>query len=158
MADMAVYPDALALEASVEIPLLDGAQHIEHPSTLMLKAGIFAETVIISFPTISRSPSHAFSDELLDDGVLIGDTASGYPLLNKRFTLGLRTFTPEYRRVPEADKLIVMAFYEANKDTSFPWYNKQDDTIYDVAFMSKPTCVIDGLYNLWRIGLVLKQT
>ena len=155
MADMTVYPDALALELSVEVPTLPGAQHIESPETLTLEAGIFTETVVISFPTISRSPSHVFSDELPDDSVLIGNTASGYPLLNKRFTLGLRTITPDYRRVSEADKLVVMAFYEATKDTSFPYYNKQDDTTYEVVFMAKPTCVIDGLYNLWRIGLTL---
>jgi len=110
-----------------------------------------------TFPTLSRKPSHAFSDEPDDNAVLVASTASGYPVLNKLFTFDGRTFTPELRSTPEADKLAVMAFYEANKDLPFYYPNVQDSTTYTVIFLSKPTCRIDGRIDLWRIQLNLKQ-
>lgn len=111
-----------------------------------------------TYPTLSRKPSHVFSAELNPNVVLVGSTASGYPHLNKLFTFDLITFIFELRSVIEADKLTVMAFYEANKDVPFYWLNVQDDITYEVAFMSRLRCIIDGRKDLWRIGHMLRQT
>jgi len=111
-----------------------------------------------TFPSDVRSPNLVFSDEKSDDAVLIAEMASGYPLLNKQFTFDPRTFSFEMPCVSEADKLEIMAFYEANKDVPFYWTNKQDSTQYEVAFAGKPGCRIDGRRDLWRITLSLRQT
>lgn len=111
-----------------------------------------------TFPVISRKPSQVFSDEQSDKAVLVGDMASGYPLINKLFTFDPRTFSFEMPCVPEADKQEIMAFYENNKDVPFYWLNKQDNMTYEVAFVSKPGCRLDGRGDLWRITLSLRQT
>lgn len=128
------------------------------PSTIAIVARIYAPTCSSSFPIIRRKPSHTFSAEPSTEAVLIGDYASGYPLQNKQFTFDPTTFTPELRSVAEADKLIVMAFYKAHKDIPFPWYNDQDDTWYEVIFISRPRCRLDGRKDLWRINLNLLQS
>lgn len=111
-----------------------------------------------TFPTLSRGPSRTFSDEPDPNAVLVESTASGYPVLNKLFTFDPRTFTPELRSTSEADKLTVMSFYEHNKDLPIYWLNTQDSIEYEVAFVSKPRCRMDGRKDLWRIQLNLRQT
>lgn len=111
-----------------------------------------------TFPYNVRSPNLNFSDEKSDQAVLIGDYASGYPLLNKLFTFDPRTFSFEMPAVPDADKQEIMTFYENNKDVAFYWTNKQDKTQYEVVFVSKPGCHLDGLGDLWRITLTLRQS
>lgn len=158
MADMTVFPDTLAVVATLLVPLLPDVDHVEHVTTLAAKTVLYAPTIVISFPTLSRKPSHAFSDEPDAHAVFVHSTASGYPVLNKLTTFDGRTFTPELRSTSEADKLTVMAFYEMNKAKEFPWYNDQDATWYTVCFISKPKCRIDGRKDLWRIQLILLQT
>ncbi|MBA7696191.1 hypothetical protein ES703_104834 [subsurface metagenome] len=111
-----------------------------------------------TFPVISRKPGYIFSDEPSTKAVLVADMASGYPLLNKLFTFAPRLFSFDLPRVPEADKLLIMTFYEANKDIPFLWYNSQDKTQYEVIFVSKPGCGIDGQKDRWRITLNLLQS
>ena len=112
-----------------------------------------------TFPHTLHSPNReGFSDEPSDEAVLIGDMASGYPLLNKLFTFDPRTIKFELRNVTDANKLTYMAFYENNKDVPFYWTNEQDDTQYEVAFVSKPRCRIDGEKDKWRIGFELRLT
>jgi len=111
-----------------------------------------------TFPDIERKPDLNFSDEKSDQAVLIADVASGYPVLNKLFTFDPRTFSFEMPSVPEVDKLEIMQFYEDNKEVPFYWLNKQDNTQYEVVFISKPTCRLDGRGDLWRIGLSLRQS
>ena len=111
-----------------------------------------------TYPTLSRKPSHVFSDEPDPDAILVASTGSGYPHLNKLFTFDARTFTFELRSTPNADKLTVFTFYDANKEIPFYWLNVQDDVTYEVAFMSRPRCRMDGRKDLWRIGHVLRQT
>ena len=111
-----------------------------------------------TFPYNVRSPNLNFSDEPSDKAVLIADVASGYPLIIKLFTFDPRTFSTELPAVPEADKLEIMTFYEDNKDVPFYWTNKQDKTQYEVVFISKPGCRLDGRKDLWRITLNLRQT
>lgn len=111
-----------------------------------------------TYPTLSRKPSQVFSDEKDPNTVLVGSTASGYSHLNKLFTFDSRTFTFDLIGVIEADKLTVMAFYEANKEIPFYWYNFQDKGTYEVCFVSRPSCRLDGRGDLWRIGHVLRQT
>ena len=112
-----------------------------------------------TFPyTIHAPDDKTFRDEKSDDAVLIGDIASGYPLMNKLFTFDATTFFRDLRFVSQANKLTIMAFYEANKDVPFYWTNEQDDIQYEVGFVSKPDCSSDGEKELWRISLVLRQT
>lgn len=158
MADMTVYPDTLELVLTQQEITLPGATHIQYAVTFGLALTLSPPLIVVSFPGISRRPSHIFSDEPSDAAVLIGSTASGYPVLNKQFTFDPRTFTPELRSVSEVDKLIVMAFYEQQKDIPFPWYNNQDGITYEVAFVRKPWCHMDGRKDLWRIQLILRQT
>ena len=158
MADMTVFPETLELALTQHTPVLPGADHIEHMTTQELELTQFAPATIISFPGLSRKPSHNFSDEKDSKAVLVHSTASGYPILNKLFTFDGRTFTPELRSVFEVDKLAVMAFYEINKDKEFPWYNEQDTMWYTVCFTQKPRCRLDGRNDLWRIQLNFLQT
>jgi len=111
-----------------------------------------------TFPYVVRDPNLNFSDEKSDKAVLIEDTASGYPVLNKLFTFAPRTFGIEMPCVPDADKQEIMTFYEDNKDVPFYWVNKQDKTRYEVAFVGKPGCKLEGRGDLWRITLSLRQT
>lgn len=113
-----------------------------------------------TFPHTLHAPraDATFRDEKSDDAVSIGSTASGYPVLNKLFTFDPRTFTFELRFVSQANKLEIMTFYENNKDVPFHWTNEQDDVPYEVAFVSKPECRLDGENDVWRIGLELRQT
>jgi len=111
-----------------------------------------------TFPDISRKPNQNFSDEPSDDAVLVGSTASGYPALNKLFTFDPRTFSFEMPCVPNADKLWIMEFYEDNKEVPFYWLNKQDKVTYEIIFISKPECRLDGRGDLWRIKLMLRQS
>jgi len=111
-----------------------------------------------TFPDIARKPSQTFSDEPSGKAVLIADMASGYPSLNKLFTFDPRTFSFEMPCVPEVDKLEIMEFYENNKEVPFYWLNKQDNTRYEVVFISKPGCRLEGRGDLWRITLKLRQS
>jgi len=158
MADCTVTPETLELTLTQPLITLPGADHIQPVATLGLALTQYLPLIVISFPGLSRSPGHTFSDEPSDDGIIIGSTASGYPVLNKQFTFNGRIFTPELCSVSEADKLVVMAFYETHKDVPFSWYNHQDATTYEVCFLSKPRCRMDGRKDLWRIGLILMQT
>lgn len=111
-----------------------------------------------TFPTLSTGPSDQFfSDEHDLETVLVGSTASGYPVLNKLFTFDPRTFTYEIRFISNADKLTLIAFYNANKDVPFYWTNDQDDVEYEVVFLGPPGCKVDGGKDVWRIFLGLKQ-
>jgi len=158
MADMTVTPDTLELALTQHAVTLPGATHVQSVSAFALALTLPAPAIICSFPTISRKPSQVFSDEPLDDAVQIGMTASGYPVLNKIVTFDARTFIFEMPNVLDADKLIIMAFYENHKDKSFPWYNEQDKTWYEVIFLGKPGCRLDGRGDLWRITLMLRQS
>ena len=112
-----------------------------------------------TFPhTIHAPDNKTFRDEKSDEAVLTGNMASGYPLMNKLFTFDPRTFSFDLRFVSQANKLTIMAFYEANKDIPFYWTNEQDDIQYEVSFVNKPRCVSDGEKGFWGIGLVLRQT
>lgn len=127
------------------------------PSTLTCVARLYAPAAISSFPILSRKPNQVFSDEKLDDAVMVGDVASGHPLLNKLVTFDARTFDFELPAVPEAEKILVMDYYENHKDVPFPWYNDQDHAWYEVVFLEKPSCRLDGRGDLWLIGLKLRQ-
>lgn len=111
-----------------------------------------------TFPDIGRHPNFNFTDEKSDEAVQVGPAASGYPVLNKLFTFDPRRLTPEYRAVSNTSKLAAVAFYEANKDVPFYWFNKHDGVTYEVCFLSKPGCRLDGRNDLWRIALNLLQT
>lgn len=158
MADITVTPDTFELALTLEEITLPGAQHNQPVLTQRLALALYPPLIIISFPGLSRGPSHAFTDEPDGRAVIVGSTASGYPVLNKQSTFAPRTFTPELRSVIEADKLTVMAFYKTHKDIPFPWYNKQDSLTYEVAFVNRPRCRMDGRKDLWRIQLTLRQT
>jgi len=111
-----------------------------------------------TFPEVVRSPNLIFSDEKSDKAVLVGDTASGYPVPNKLFTFDPRDFNFEMPCVPDADKVEIMQFYEDNKDVPFYWLNKQDKTQYEIIFISKPGCRLEGRGDLWRMRFNFRQS
>lgn len=114
-----------------------------------------------TYPYTLHAPNadETFSDEKNDEAVLIGSTASGYPHLNKLFTFDARTFIFEKRHVSQANKETLMAFYEANKEVPFYWTNEQEGEVeYEVAYVSKPRCRLDGQKDEWRIVTELRQT
>lgn len=111
-----------------------------------------------TFPTLSTGPSDkVFSDERDPEAVSVGNAADGYSALNKLFTFDPKIFRYEMRFVSNADKLTLMAFYDANKDVPFYWTNDQDDVEYEVIFLGPPGCRVDGEKDVWRIFLELKQ-
>lgn len=158
MADITVELDEQGLLVEQFMFTMPGAGHIQYAETQALVLLPYAPDVIVSFPGIGRTPSHNFRDEPSNAAVIVGATDSGYPVLNKQFTFDPRTFTPELRSVIDADKVIVLDFYEIFKDKNFPWYNIQDDTTYEVCFTRPPRCRMDGRKDLWRIQLELLQT
>ncbi|MBA7621511.1 hypothetical protein ES703_28875 [subsurface metagenome] len=111
-----------------------------------------------TFPVISRAPDFTLRDEPSDKAVLIANMASGYPFVNKLFTFAPRMFSFGLPCVPEADKQKIMTFYDNNKDVPFYWPNRQDGVTYEVVFIGKPGCRIDGRRDLWRITLNLLQS
>lgn len=157
MADITITPAAFELALTQQEITLPGAKHVQSVSTFELALTLPAPAIVISFPLVSRKPSQVFSDEPSDKAVLVGDMASGYPFLNKLVTFDPRTFNFEMPSVPEADKLIIMAFYEVHKDKAFPWYNEQDHSWHEVIFLGRPRCRLDGRGDLWRITLMLRQ-
>lgn len=156
MADCTVTPSALELALAQQAPDFFVTAF---PSTLSLALSIQSSRATCSFPTIARKPSHNFSDEQSDEAVRIADTESGYPLLTRLFTFDPRTFKFELPCVPDADKKIIMAFYENHKDVPFPWINDQDDgTEYTVVFVNRPGCRLEGRGDLWKITVTLRQS
>lgn len=155
MADVTVTPSTLELSLTQHTP---GLSLTVFPSTLNLALSLPSSRATCSFPSISRKPSHDFIDEKSTEAVLIADTASGYPLLNKLYTFDPRTFSFELPCVSEADKKVIMAFYENHKDVPFLWLNEQDDNEYTVVFVSRPGCRLDGRGDLWKITLNLRQS
>lgn len=112
-----------------------------------------------TFPTLSRSPGmKGYTEVLSDDSVLTGSTASGYPVRNELFTFDPITFQHTLFLVSQADKETVITFYKANKDIPFYWPNAQDSLTYEVEFVQKPVCRMDGVKDRWRIDLVLRQS
>lgn len=158
MADETVLPSTLDLGLTQQTVTLPGATHTESVATLALVATLTTPAIICQFPVITRTPNLNFRDEQSDNAVLIGDTASGYPVVNKLITFDPREFEFEMPAVPDADKLTVMAFYEANKDIAFPWYNAQDSTLYEVVFVSKPKCRLAGRGDLWNMFFHFRQS
>ena len=111
-----------------------------------------------TFPFNIRSPNLNFSEPPSGKAVLVGDSASGYPMMNKLFTFEPRTFDFEIPCVPDADKKEVMQFYEDNKEVPFYWLNKQDKSLHETIFVGKPTCRLEGRGDLWRMGFSLRQS
>lgn len=157
MADMTVYPDTLELGMSLETVTLPGAMHTESVTTLQLGVELQVPDISITFPNIARDPNLNFRDQPSGEAVLIGSTASGYPVINKVATFEPQDFEFEMPSVPDADKIIIMEYYKANKDKSFPWLNKQDNTVYEVIFTAKPTCRLGGSGGFWNMFFKFRQ-
>jgi len=112
-----------------------------------------------TFPDIERKPdSEGFVHEPSGGAVLIGETASGYPVLNTLVTFEPGRIAFELRLVIDPDMQTVMQFYEDNKGVPFYFYDDQSKTTYEVCFTAKPGCRLDGTPGQWRISIELKQT
>jgi len=112
-----------------------------------------------TFPNIDRKPDvEGFVREPSGGAVLIGETASGYPVLNKLFTFEPDVIKFELRLVADADKGTVMQFYEDNKDVPFYFYDDQAKETLEVCFAVKPSCRLDGTPDMWRISIEMKPT
>lgn len=110
-----------------------------------------------TFPVISRSPKHDFTEELSPEAIQVASKASGLPVVNKLFTFDPKTWGVEYGLVIQADKDTLMAFYEANKDVPFDWANTQDGNTYEVIFAGPPKCKLDRLKTRWNISITFLQ-
>ena len=112
-----------------------------------------------TFPNIDRKPdAEGYVREPSGGAVQIGETASGYPLLNTLFTFEPDIIEFELRLVADADMRTVLQFYEDNKGVPFYWYDDQAKETIEVCFSRKPGCRLDGTPDLWRISIGLKQT
>lgn len=112
-----------------------------------------------TFPNIDRKPEAAgYSREPEGEAVIMGQTASGYPVLNKIVTFEPDIIKLELPAVPDDDKRTVMDFYEDNKDVAFYWYDDQAKETLEVCFNKKPSCRLEDTPDLWRIVIELKQT
>jgi len=112
-----------------------------------------------TIPEISRAPSlkDDFGDSPSGEAVNIAPVASGYPLINVLFTFDPRDFPHTLRGVSQTDKETYMTFYETHKGEPVYWLNKQDDITYEVIFLERPICKLDGRKDLWRIEIKLRQ-
>ena len=112
-----------------------------------------------TFPDIERKPeSEGFSREPSGGAVIIGDTASGYPVLNKIITFEPDVIKFELRLVADPDMLTVMQFYEDNKDVPFYWYDDQAKETLEVCFAAPPSCRLEDTPDMWRIAIEFKLT
>jgi len=113
-----------------------------------------------TFPSLSRSPDiQGFFRRRPPEAVGAPFFASGYPCMNKLFTFNPVTWGGTLSSVGQTDMEALDAFYVDNCDVPFYWYNKQDDTIYEVVFAKPPDIQIQGNDDkeLWQIGLELRQ-
>ena len=112
-----------------------------------------------TFPNIDRKPeTGTFSREPAGGAVLVGETASGYPVLNKLFTFEPDVIKGELPFVADTDKRTVMQFYEDNKDVPFYFYDDQAKETIEVCFTGKPSCRLEETPDMWRITIELKLT
>jgi len=112
-----------------------------------------------NFPTLSYSPDYIdYNEEKSSEAVIVGEAASGYPVLNKVFTFDPKTFRFVLNLIPQVDKEAIITFYDANKDIPFYWLNGQDGVTYEVVFIGRPECTLIGRKDLWRVGLELMQS
>ena len=118
------------------------------------------EDLYREFPSLALSTGpkiEGFTDEYSDEAVVVVNSATGYPYVNEEFIFDPRNFSHVLRDVSQADKLTVETFYRTNKAVSFYWRNEQEDELYEVVFMSKPYCQLDGANDRWKILLNLRQ-
>jgi len=156
--DVLITPDAFALHLVLteETVLSD---LVVSPDTFELNLILRSSIASSHFPTLSTSPHMSgWVDEFGDDAVTRDVMKSGYPNLNLHFDFDAKNFLHTLQNVSQADKLIVMEYYNKNKANQFFWSNEQDNRIYVVMFMSKPGCRLDGSKNEWRLDFAFKQT
>ena len=111
-----------------------------------------------TFPVLSNHQEYSdYNEKKSKDSVVVGNYASGCPLVGKLFTFDPTTWTFTITTVTQVYKESVMTFYAANKDIPFYWANELDSTTYTVIFVSEPDCNVIALNNIWSIGLVLRQ-
>ena len=111
-----------------------------------------------TFPVLSRFPgAQGYIEETSKDTVEVASKASGLPIVNKLFTFDPKTWKYNLFLVSQADKNTVAAFYEANKDVPFDWYNYQEATTYEVIFEQPPQYSLDKIKIRWQISLTLTQ-
>ena len=111
-----------------------------------------------TFPTLSTGPKiEGFTDEYSDEAVVVADPSMGYPNINEEFAFNPRNFSYALQLVSQANKEAIEAFYQANKNVTFNWLNEQENVTYEVVFMAKPYCQLDGSKNQWKILLNLRQ-
>ncbi len=109
-----------------------------------------------TFPTLSSGIINSHTQSPDPKTVSIGQTASGYPVVQK-----LSTFTPlifRYTRVSmsTADMQTIKAFYDANMGVPFEWLNTKDGDTYEVIFMQPPQAVVRN--RAWGISFVFQQS
>lgn len=110
-----------------------------------------------TFPTTAIPGSvYGFGGDYTDKAVLIGDAASGYPVINKLFTFVPRDFEYELPSVTDAEKAQIDAFYLANMDVPFYWLNPKDKLTYRAIFTAPPKCR-PVTTSKWRISCELRQ-
>lgn len=154
-----IIPSVLSLLLTLESPAAAVNLVIIEPDVLALEVDLLLARMGTFFPILSTSPRiEGYVDEYPDETVIRDFYESGYPVVNPQFTLDLKSFLHSLKYVSNADKLIVMAFYLSNRDDNFFWTNEQDDdTVYEVIFVRRPNCVLDGAKDEWKIDLELKQ-
>ena len=159
-----IIDDVLITPATLALLLTLTEETILHdlvitPSILALNLILRSSIASSYFPTLSTSPHMSgWVDEFGDDAVTRDVMKSGYPNLNLHFDFDAKNFLHTLQNVSQADKLIVMEYYNKNKANQFFWSNEQDNRIYVVMFMSKPGCRLDGSKNEWRLDFAFKQT
>jgi len=153
-----VTPSTLALQLSLPVPVYGGVLSLVEIDLLTLEITLRQPVAGPMFPTLSTSPSlQQYTDEFDESTILKDSYASGYPLLNPQYDFDPKHFRHTLRNISQADKILLMNFYEGNKESEVFWLNEQDGSIYVVMFMSKPFCELDASKNEHRIELDLKQ-
>ena len=111
-----------------------------------------------TFPTLSSGQRmEGFIHEYGDLTSILTDPKYGAALFINRATFDAWYFTFSLRLVSDTDKDTLEAFYQANKEVVFYWLNEQDDETYEVIFLEKPHCELDGQKDRWKIDIKLVQ-
>ena len=153
-----VTPSVLALQLTLPVPVYGGVLLLVAVDARGLEITLRQPIVGSMFPTLLTSPSlEQYVDEFDEETILRDSYSSGYPLLNPQFDFDPKHFQHILRNVSQADKILLMNFYEGNSENEVFWLNEQDGNTYVVIFLSKPLCELDASKNEHRIELNLKQ-
>jgi hypothetical protein len=113
------------------------------------------------YPTLTVLPSVPIK-ESTEDPVIRSNSEAGYLHTRKRFTKARHSFSLNYEKMPNADKVALDAFCDVvgGGVSSFTWVHPITSTSYTVRFNARPEFTSgehDGTSYRWTTGFILTE-